>query len=87
MNMSVRAAKYLGDTVPEIVCGCGQTACFETYLSGPGFERIYAVFTNEKRSAIDIIQLYQQGDLAAKQHVERYMMVLAMFMEPSNYCL
>ncbi|WP_323086767.1 N-acetylglucosamine kinase [Providencia alcalifaciens] len=80
MNMSVRAAKYLGDTVPEIVCGCGQTACFETYLSGPGFERIYAAFTGEKRSAIEIIERYHNGDISAKQHVERYMMVLAMFM-------
>ncbi len=33
MNLSVRGAKLLGDTVPEIICGCGQTACFETYLS------------------------------------------------------
>ncbi|VEB62900.1 N-acetyl-D-glucosamine kinase [Providencia rustigianii] len=80
MNMSVRAAKLLGDTVPEVLCGCGQTACFETYLSGPGFERIYTAFTGEKYPAIEIIQRYQQGDLHAKQHVERYMVVLAMFM-------
>ena len=80
MNLSVRASKLLGDTVSEIACGCGQTACFETYLSGPGFERIYAAFTGEKRSAIEIIQLYKQGDSQAKQHVERYMSVLGMFM-------
>ncbi|MBP6121675.1 MULTISPECIES: N-acetylglucosamine kinase [Providencia] len=80
MNLSVRAAKLLGDKVPEITCGCGQVACFETYLSGPGFERIYSAFTGEKRSAIEIIQLYKQGDNQAKQHVERYITVLAMFM-------
>ncbi len=80
MNLSIRAAKLLGDKVPEITCGCGQIACFETYLSGPGFERIYTAFTGEKRSAIEIIQLYKQGDNQAKQHVERYITVLAMFM-------
>ncbi len=80
MNLSVRAAKLLGDKVPEITCGCGQIACFETYLSGPGFERIYTAFTGEKRSAIEIIQFYKQGDSQAKQHVERYITVLAMFM-------
>lgn len=80
MNLSVRGAKLFGDIVPEIVCGCGQTACFETYLSGPGFERIYSSFTGQKRSAIEIIELYKQRDPEAIQHVERYMSLLAMFM-------
>lgn len=80
MNLSVRAAKILGNTVPEITCGCGQTACFETYLSGPGFERVYAAFTGKKHSAIEIIQQYKQGDIDAKQHVERYISLLAIFM-------
>ncbi len=80
MNLSVRGAKLLGEKVPEITCGCGQTACFETYLSGPGFERIYSSFTNEKRSAIEIIEQYKQGDIQAKEHVNRYISLLAMFM-------
>lgn len=80
MNLSVRGAKLFGDTVPEIVCGCGQTACFETYLSGPGFERIYSSFTGQKRSAIEIIELYKQREPEAIQHVDRYMSLLAMFM-------
>lgn len=80
MNLSIRAAKLLGDTVPEITCGCQQTGCFETYLSGPGFERIYAAFTGEKRSAIEIIERYHQQSPEAVEHVERYMSVLAMFM-------
>ncbi|MBG5921129.1 N-acetylglucosamine kinase [Providencia stuartii] len=80
MNISLQGARRLGDNVPEITCGCGKKACFETYLSGPGFERIYASFTGEKKSAIEIIQLYQQGDVAAKQHVERYIDLLGMFL-------
>ncbi|MCW2256997.1 N-acetylglucosamine kinase [Providencia alcalifaciens] len=80
MNISLQGARLLGETVPEITCGCGKTACFETYLAGPGFERIYAAFTGEKRSAVEIIQLYQQGDAVAKQHVDRYINLLAMFL-------
>ncbi|EKT53347.1 N-acetylglucosamine kinase [Providencia burhodogranariea] len=80
MNISLQGARLLGETVPEIACGCGKTACFETYLAGPGFERIYAAFTGKKRSAVEIIQLYQQGDAVAKQHVDRYINLLAMFL-------
>ena len=80
MNITLQGAQHLGDRVPEITCGCGKKACFETYLSGPGFERIYSAFSGEKRSAIEIIQLYQQGDITAKQHVERYIDLLGMFL-------
>ncbi|EKT61386.1 N-acetylglucosamine kinase [Providencia sneebia] len=80
LNLSSQGAKLIGDTVPEIICGCGKPACFETYLSGPGFERIYAAYTGKACSAVEIIRLYQQGDSAAQQHVERYINLLAIFL-------
>ncbi|MDR5650697.1 ROK family protein, partial [Staphylococcus nepalensis] len=39
MNVTLQGARLLGNQVPEVMCGCGKPACFETYLSGPGFER------------------------------------------------
>lgn len=80
MNVTLQGARLLGNQVPEVMCGCGKPACFETYLSGPGFERIYTSFTGEQKSAIEIIQLYYQGDRNAKQHVERYIDLLGMFL-------
>lgn len=80
MNISLQGVRLLGEAVPEITCGCGKNACFETYLSGPGFERIYSSFTGQKRSAIEIIQLYQHDDIIAKQHVERYIDLLGIFL-------
>ncbi len=80
LNLSLQGSRLIGDSVPEITCGCGKQACFETYLSGPGFERIYTAYTGKTNSAIEIIQLYQQGDIAAKEHVERYINLLAMFL-------
>ncbi|MEI9534424.1 N-acetylglucosamine kinase [Moellerella wisconsensis] len=80
MNLTLEANKILGDRVPQIVCGCGKTGCFETYLSGPGFERLYFSYTGENVSAVDIIQRYHQGEQDAILHVERYMNVLAMYL-------
>ncbi|AKJ42225.1 N-acetylglucosamine kinase [Pragia fontium] len=80
LNLTTAAANVLTNKVPEIVCGCGKTGCFEGYLSGPGFERIYSCFYHEKLSAVKIIENYYAGDDAAKVHVERYVTVLSMYL-------
>ena len=80
MNLTVEASRVLGKQVAEVVCGCGKTACFETYLAGPGFERIYFAHTGEKLSSIDITLRYHQGDERAIKHVDMYMTVLAMYL-------
>ncbi len=78
--MTLEGDKLLGHQVPETLCGCGKTGCFETYLSGPGFERIFTAFYGEKLSAVDIIARYYDGDHNAKLHVERYMSLLAHYL-------
>lgn len=80
INMTLEGDKLLGHQVPETLCGCGKTGCFETYLSGPGFERIFTAFYGEKLSAVDIIARYYDGDHNAKLHVERYMSLLAHYL-------
>lgn len=80
INMTLEGDKLLEHKVPATLCGCGKTGCFETYLSGPGFERIFTAFYGEKRSAVDIITRYYNGDIKEKQHVERYMSLLAHYL-------
>ncbi|TFT42158.1 ROK family protein, partial [Proteus mirabilis] len=55
-------------------------ACFETYLSGRGFERMYKAFNGSPQRAVDIVAQYYQGDEQTQQHVDRYMKVLAIYL-------
>lgn len=80
INMTLEGAKILENRVPTIRCGCGKIGCFETYLSGPGFERIYQCFNNQSLRAIDIVARYYDNDEKAKAHVERYMSLLAHYL-------
>jgi len=50
--------------LPVVACGCGRYGCIETYLSGPGLERIAATLTSKTMSARDISD-QRRGDTAA----------------------
>ena len=53
-------------------CYCGQTGCIETFLSGPGFERDYALHAGAARSSPDIVGAAAAGEGAAIQALRRY---------------
>lgn len=78
LNLTVNAARLLDD-MPQVTCGCGKTDCFEGYLAGPGFERIFTHFYHKTLSAVQIIENYHAGEPAAKNHVERYLQLLACY--------
>ncbi|MGH7512342.1 MAG: ROK family protein [Gemmatimonadales bacterium] len=53
-------------------CYCGKRGCVETFLSGPGFERDYALVAGVSRSSQDIARAAAAGDPNAVGAVERY---------------
>ncbi|MCJ2376649.1 N-acetylglucosamine kinase [Vibrio sp. ZSDZ34] len=77
MRLPIDAWFLLGEKAPLLDCGCGKKGCLDNYLSGRGFELLYAHYYGEKKKAIDIIQAREQGDANAVEHVERFMELLA----------
>ncbi|CAH0531893.1 N-acetyl-D-glucosamine kinase [Allocatenococcus thiocycli] len=77
MRLPIDAWFHLGDNAPLLGCGCGKKGCLDSYLSGRGFELIYAHYFGEQKKAIDIIEAYGEGDASAVEHVERFMELLA----------
>ncbi|WJY16724.1 N-acetylglucosamine kinase [Pectobacteriaceae bacterium CE90] len=71
------ALDVLGVDIPRQPCGCGQTGCIENYISGRGFEWLYAHFYRQPLSAPVIIQNYRNGETQAISHVARFMSLLA----------
>lgn len=67
----------LGADIPRVTCGCGQRGCIENYISGRGFEWMYAHFYGHALPAAQIIEYYYAGNVQAIEHVERFMAVLA----------
>lgn len=67
----------MGRDFPLTRCGCGQHGCIENYLSGRGFAWLYEHFYHQKLEAPQIITLWEQGDAQAREHVERYLDLLA----------
>jgi N-acetylglucosamine kinase len=77
MRLPIDAWFHLGDNAPLLGCGCGKKGCLDSYLSGRGFELIYEHYFGEKKKAIEIIQAYNEGDVKAAEHVDRFMELLA----------
>jgi len=77
MRLPIDAWFHLGDNAPLLGCGCDKKGCLDSYLSGRGFELIYAHYYGEKKKAIDIIEAYREGEATAVEHVERFMELLA----------
>jgi fructokinase len=53
-------------------CYCGKVGCVETFLSGPAFERDYALLSGALRSSQDIVRAAATGDPHALQTLDRY---------------
>ncbi|MBP2856706.1 N-acetylglucosamine kinase [Dickeya oryzae] len=76
-RLPVDALDILGASIPRVPCGCGRAGCVENYLSGRGFEWLYAHFHHRMLSAPEIIRAFYAGDPQARAHVDRYLALLA----------
>lgn len=76
-RMPIDAWFLLGDNPPLFDCGCDKKGCIDNYLSGRGFEQLYAHY-HEPLKAIEIIERYKQGEPEAVEFVDTFMDVLAM---------
>ena len=77
IRLPVDALAVVGRDFPLTRCGCGQLGCIENYLSGRGFAWLYEHYYQHAITAPDIVTLWQQGDVRAREHVERYLDLLA----------
>ncbi|MGF1777382.1 ROK family protein [Vibrio nomapromontoriensis] len=61
---------------PNVTCYCGSENCIESFLSGTGFERTWAVKHKPLPAAV-IFEAYIDGDKNAVAHVDHYTDCLA----------
>jgi len=76
-RLPVDALAILGADIPLVQCGCGHKGCIDNYISGRGFEWLYAHFYQQTLSATEIIAHYHAGEAKAQQHVTRFVELLA----------
>ncbi len=76
-RLPIDALDVLGKNVEQPLCGCGKRGCIESWLSGPGFSRLFQLYYQQVLSAPEIISLYYQGNAEAVAHTERYQELLA----------
>nr|WP_024967768.1 N-acetylglucosamine kinase [Pantoea sp. IMH] len=77
MRLPIDALAVLGRDVQQPLCGCGKRGCIESWLSGPGFSRLWQQHYHHALSAPEIITRYYQGDAQAIAHTRRYQELLA----------
>lgn len=77
IRLPVDALEVVGRDFPLTRCGCGQLGCIENYLSGRGFAWLYHHFYHQSLTSPEIVARWQQGDAQAREHVERYLDLLA----------
>jgi len=63
--------------LPGPACYCGQRACIETWVSGPGMARDHAAHTGASLDARKISALAAAGDAACEATLQRYELRLA----------
>ena len=77
IRLPVDALEVVGRDFPLTRCGCGQLGCIENYLSGRGFAWLYEHFYQHTLTSPGIVAQWQQGEARAREHVERYLDLLA----------
>lgn len=78
LQLNYHALKLLGwDNAPIYQCGCGNTACLDTYLSGRGFELLYRDLVGESIDAKTIIASFEQQDEKTVKFVEMFIELMA----------
>ncbi len=58
--------------LPLQKCYCRRKGCIETFISGPALERIFESKTHTRKTATDISDLADQGDLQAEEIMAQY---------------
>ena len=53
-----------GDELPGPSCYCGRSGCIETFLSGPGLERLHLERTGQEQSGREIAAAAERAELA-----------------------
>ncbi len=78
-RLPIDAWFLLGDSgsAPLFQCGCDKKGCLDNYLSGRGFEQLYAHYYSEPKKALDIIADYHNGESRALEFVDKFMELLA----------
>ena len=60
------------DELPGPACYCGKQGCIETWLSGPGLERDFAMCSGRRLSAAEIVDEAGRGGQEAEAALRRY---------------
>ncbi len=82
-QLNYHALKLLGwDKVPIYKCGCGNTACLDSYISGRGFEMLYSDLVGEKLNAKTIIERFYAKEPKTVEFVEKYIELMAISISP-----
>lgn len=78
LQLNYHALKLLGwDKAPIYPCGCGNSACLDTYLSGRGFEMLYRDLKGRPLTAKQIIENFYAGELSAVDFVSVFIELCA----------
>ena len=78
IQLNYHALKLLGwDKAPIYPCGCGNSACLDTYLSGRGFEMLYRDLKGRPLTAKQIIENFYAGELSAIDFVSVFIELCA----------
>lgn len=78
IQLNYHALKLLGwDKAPIYKCGCGNTACLDSYISGRGFEMLYNDLVGEAIDAKTIIHRFYGKDEKTVEFVEKYIELMA----------
>lgn len=80
IRLPVDVLTLMGPDFPLLRCGCGKHGCIENYLSGRGFAWLYNHFYHESLQAPEIIARWDAGEPDAREHVARYLDLLAVCM-------
>lgn len=82
-QLNYHALKLLGwDKAPIYKCGCGNTACLDSYISGRGFEMLYSDLVGEKLNAKTIIERFYAKEPKTVEFVEKYIELMAISISP-----
>ena len=83
IQLNYHALKLLGwDKAPIYKCGCGNTACLDSYISGRGFEMLYNDLVGQKLNAKTIIERFYAKDPKTIEFVEKYIELMAISISP-----
>ncbi|WP_087016014.1 N-acetylglucosamine kinase [Thaumasiovibrio subtropicus] len=77
MRLPLDAWLHLGENAPMFDCGCENKGCIDNYLSGRGFEMLYAHQYGESLKAIQVIENFYAGEEKAVEFVDMYLELVA----------